>query len=166
MTNEKGLETLQVWQKALTFAAGICTEILPRLPQHENWSLAEQLRRAVQSIPANIAEGYGRYYYQDCVRFCYIARGSLEESFSHITLAQKLGYLDEETMMHLRTQITELRKMINGYIAFLKQSKRGESEPGSALTTHEALVPYDIGAASDDMQSADLDLTTPDHPID
>jgi len=51
----------------------------------------------VQSIPANIAEGYGRYYYQDNVRFCYIARGSLEETLSHLVLAHELNYISTNT---------------------------------------------------------------------
>ena len=75
-TDEKGLETLLIWQRSLEFAKLVCKEVLPQLPSQENWALANQLRRAVQSIPANIAEGYGRYYFQESVRFCYIARGS------------------------------------------------------------------------------------------
>src|SRR3972149_7934300 len=123
MTNDKGLETLQVWQKSLAFAIEVCKTILPKMPVQEKWSLIDQLRRSAQSIPANIAEGYGRFYFQESVRFCYIARGSLEETFSHLALARKLGYLDEETYKRLNDQIIELRRMINGYIAFLKESK-------------------------------------------
>jgi len=95
MTGDKGLETLQVWQKSLAFAVEVCKTILPQLPVQEKWSLADQLRRSVQSIPANIAEGYGRFYFQESVRFCYIARGSLEETFSHLTFAHNLSYFDE-----------------------------------------------------------------------
>ncbi len=78
-SEEKGLETLQVWQKSLAFSVGVCKNILPLIPAQEKWSLIDQLRRSVQSIPANIAEGYGRFYFQEGVRFCYVARGSLEE---------------------------------------------------------------------------------------
>ncbi len=78
MAEEKGLETLQVWQKAVTFAIKVQREILPLFPPEEKWAMAQQLRRSVQSIPGNIAEGYGRYYYQESIQFCYIARGSLE----------------------------------------------------------------------------------------
>ncbi len=131
MAGDKGLETLLVWQKSLAFTIEVCKTILPKLPVQEKWSLGDQLRRSAQSIPANIAEGYGRFYFQESIRFCYIARGSLEETFSHLTLAHKLDYLDDETYKQLNVQIIELRRMISGYIAFLKESKRGASEPGA-----------------------------------
>ena len=141
-TDEKGLETLLIWQRSLEFAKLVCKEVLPQLPSQENWALANQLRRAVQSIPANIAEGYGRYYFQESVRFCYIARGSLEETFSHLALAYKLEYLSDETHKNLTAEIQELRRMLNGYISFLKESKRGVSEPGSSVYIRESTTPY------------------------
>jgi four helix bundle protein len=77
--NIQGLETLEAWKKANEFALVIYREVLPKLPVEEKWNLDQQIRRAAQSVPANIAEGHGRFYYQDEVRFCYIARGSLTE---------------------------------------------------------------------------------------
>lgn len=127
----QGLQTLKVWQRVVSFAEDVCKDVLPSFPQDERWALTSQLRRSVQSVPANIAEGYGRYYYQDGIRYCYIARGSLEESFSHLVLAQRLGYISAETYSALEREINEIRQMINGYIRFLKQSKRGANDPGS-----------------------------------
>jgi four helix bundle protein len=141
-TQDKGLETLQVWQKAMAFAVKVCRQVLPSIPSQEKSSLVDQLRRSVQSIPANIAEGYGRFYYQESIHFCYIARGSLEETFSHITLAQQLHYLNDETFQSLASEIQEIRRMLNGYISFLKTSKRGASEPGASLAVHEEQVSY------------------------
>lgn len=74
----KSLETLNTWVKAKEFALRVYREILPLLPAEEKWSMAQQIRRSTNSVPANIAEGYGRFHYQDNIRFCYIARGSLE----------------------------------------------------------------------------------------
>ena len=68
-----GLEKLDVWCKAHDMAVRIHKEIRPLLPPEEKYALSQQLRRASQSIPANIAEGHGRFYFQDNVRFCYIA---------------------------------------------------------------------------------------------
>ncbi len=142
MADDKGLETLQIWQRALEFATKVCREITPSFPKEEKWALTNQTRRSAQSGPANIAEGYGRYYYQDNVRFCYIARGSLEETFSHLVLAKNLGYLSDQVFNNINTEIQELRRMLNGYIAFLKRSKRGENEPGANRSVREAEVPY------------------------
>ena len=75
----KGLERLETWKKSRDFALSVYKEVLPLLPLEEKWGLNQQIRRSAQSVPANIAEGYGRYYYQENVRFCYVARGSLEE---------------------------------------------------------------------------------------
>jgi four helix bundle protein len=140
-TIDTGLETLQVWQRSLGFAKLVCKDVLPQLPSQEKWTLVEQTRRSVQSIPANIAEGYGRYYFQESVRFCYIARGSLEETFSHLALAYKLEYLSDETYKSLTAEIQELRRMLNGYISFLKERKRGMGEPGAAIYVRESPAP-------------------------
>lgn len=147
-SEEKGIETLQVWQRSLEFARLVCKSILSQFPSQEKFALAEQLRRSVQSIPANIAEGYGRYYYQESVRFCYIARGSLEEASSQLTLAHKLEYLPEATYKSLKVEIMEIRRMLNGYIAFLKESKRGMSEPGSTVYIQESSSFYLEGSES------------------
>ena len=90
--------------------------------------MGKQLRRSSQSIPANIAEAFGRFYYQDGVRFCYIARGSLEETRSHIYLAQELGYVDHEMYVEFSQEIDVLRRMLSGYIAFLRRSRRKREE--------------------------------------
>ena len=66
-----------------------------RLPATERFELASQLRRSATSVPANIAEGNGRNYRGDQVRFLAIARGSLMELDTHLEVAQRAGYLDD-----------------------------------------------------------------------
>lgn len=85
------LDQLEVWKRARDFAVIIYKEVIPVLPTNEKYNLADQLRRAATSIPANIAEGHGRYHYLDNVRFCYMARGSLTEVQSHLSLTNSLG---------------------------------------------------------------------------
>jgi four helix bundle protein len=90
------LDKLEVWVRAKDFALVIYNEVVPHLPADEKWNLTQQLKRGTQSIPANIAEGHGRYHFLDNVRFCYMARGSLTEVQSHMTLAHELGYLSDD----------------------------------------------------------------------
>jgi four helix bundle protein len=135
--NVQGLETLEAWRRAKDLAVKVCKEILPFLPTEEKYALAQQIRRAVQSVPANIAEGHGRFYYQENVRFCYIARGSLLEMYSHLTVAHELGYLPGENYQGLKKQIEELVRIINGYIAYLKRARIGANEPGASHVVRE-----------------------------
>lgn len=131
-----GLANLQVWIKAMALMELIHKSFLPELPDDERWGLRNQLSRSSQSIPANIAEGFGRYYYQENIHFCYIARGSLEETYSHLIAARKLTYISEELFVKGESIVNDVRKLLNGYIEYLKKSKVGENEPGSPQTHH------------------------------
>ncbi len=140
----EGLEKLDVWCKARDFTLRIYREVLPLLPSEEKWGLSQQLRRSAQSIPANVAEGYGRFYYFDNVRFCYIARGSLEETLSHVVLVNELGLIPIEQYNSLKLEGKELTRLINGYIAYLKRSKQGANEPGAQHSVQESQSLYHI----------------------
>ena len=137
-----GLEKLDVWCKARDLAIRIHKEVLPLLPSEEKYSLSQQLRRSSQSIPANIAEGHGRFYFQDNVRFCYIARGSLEETLSHIVYAYKVDYVSELIYKSFALDGEILNRLMNGYIGFLKKSKQGANEPGANYTVRDLTVDY------------------------
>ena len=113
---ERGLESLVVWKKALQFAIYISQNVIVKFPPEEKFALSSQLRRSCQSISANIAEGYGRFYFQEGIRFAYIARGSLEETKNHIFYAHEMKYVPDEEFSLVNKQIEEIRKLINGYI--------------------------------------------------
>ena len=140
--NIQGLETLEAWKKARTFVLVVYKQVLPSLPAEEKWHLNQQIRRSAQSVSANLAEGHGRFYYQDNVRFCYIARGSLTETYTHLLLAHDLNYISDDLFNQLKSQIEELIRIINGYIAYLKHSKRGEKEPGANYVVKEDMTNY------------------------
>jgi four helix bundle protein len=136
------LDKLEVWARAIDFAVAIYREIVPHLPADEKWNLTQQLKRAAQSIPANIAEGHGRYHFLDDVRFCYIARGSLTEVQSHMALMYELGYLPGEIYKKMSAQAESIGRQLNNYIAYLKSSKQGEKETPAGYTIHEMSEPY------------------------
>jgi four helix bundle protein len=138
----QGLQKLEVWRRSKDFALRIYCEVLPSLPLEEKWNLNSQIRRSSLSISANIAEGYGRYYYQENVRFCYNARGSLAETLSHLVFAFDAKYISETLYKELSEEGDEIDRMLNGYIAYLKRSKQGSTEPGADRTIREFQEPY------------------------
>jgi four helix bundle protein len=153
----EGLNRLKVWVKAKEFAVAVYKKVLPLLPSEEKWNLNQQLRRSAISVPANIAEGYGRFYYQDNVRFCYNARGSLEEILSHLTVAHELNYISEVLYRELMNDGDEIDRMLNGYIAYLKKSKQGANEPGANYHPNEE-SPSKTSESSED-------LSEPEDPV-
>lgn len=144
------LDKLDVWVRAKDFAVLIYKEVIPCLPSDEKWNLSSQFKRAAQSVPANIAEGHGRYHYLDNVRFCYYARGSLTEVQSHMALAHEFGYLPDETYCRLTSQAESIGKQLNNYIAYLKRSKQGEKDFPAGYTVREEPVEYRIEPIEED----------------
>ena len=78
------------------------------------------------------------------MRFCYIARGSLEETLSHIVYAYEVNYLSETLYKNFVVDGENLNRLINGYIGFLKKSKQGANEPGANYTVRETPADYTI----------------------
>ncbi len=139
----EGLNRMEVYKVSQELAAFIYQQVLLVLPPEEKYGLTSQIRRAAASVPANIAEGYGRYYYQETIRFCYLARGSLMELSSHFDLAHAQGYISNEINEKLDVMMNSVLRLIHGYIKYLKQSKRGWNEPG-ASSISEAIVGYSL----------------------
>lgn len=133
----EGLNRLEVYRVAQELAKFVYASVLEKLPAEEKWGLNSQIRRASASIPANIAEGYGRYYYQENIRFCYLARGSLMELSSHLDLAFSQEYIPKEMKTNMDETMAQLLRLIHGYIKYLKQSKRGWNEPGAQKISEE-----------------------------
>lgn len=79
--------------------------------------------RASRSITANIAEGYGRYHYQDNIRFCRQSRGSLLELLDHLEVALECGYVTPEERAKVNQSGEQLLALLNGYIKFLSTKK-------------------------------------------
>ena len=146
------LDKLEVWVRAKDFALAVYKGVVPHLPADEKWNLTQQLKRAAQSIPANIAEGHGRFHFLDNVRFCYIARGSLTEIQSHMALAHDLGYLSDEIYNRMTTHAESIGKQLNNYIAYLKRSKQGEKEFPAGYTVREESERYVLDNPGEDNQ--------------
>ena len=107
----KSYEELIAWQKAMLLAKMVYG-VQKQLPKEETYGLGDQIRRAVVSIPSNIAEGFGRESQNEFQHFLSIARGSLFEVKTQLQLADSLGYLhiDADTL----SLIDEVGKLLNG----------------------------------------------------
>jgi len=146
---EQNFETLKVWQKTHAFMLDIHEHLLPLFPKEEKYGLADQIRRSSKSVGANIAEGNGRFYYMDNVRFCYQARGSLDETINHLKVALDLEYCQKGLYDQFREKAEEIRRMLNGYITWLKTQKTGAKEPGASIYVREESEEYIVHPADE-----------------
>lgn len=78
MSEIKSFEDLHCWQVGRELRNEVKV-LIKRFPDHEKYELVSQMRRASRSVTHNIAEGYGRFHYQENIQFCRISRGSLHE---------------------------------------------------------------------------------------
>jgi four helix bundle protein len=108
---------LDVWKKSKELAI-IILQVAETLPQIENFALGFQIRKSAISIPSNIAEGCGRNSTKDTLQFLYIARGSLYEIETQIILCFEMNYINEPKHNEILSQITECKKLLNGFINY------------------------------------------------
>ena len=87
--------------------------------------MLDQIIRSSRSITANIAEGHGRFHYQENIQYCRIARGSLEETLEHLILAYDEQFINKEEFLNLKMQYDRCLLLLNKYIAYLLRAKRG-----------------------------------------
>lgn len=111
----KNYRELIVWQEGIKLAKFVY-KLTEKFPRQETYALADQDRRAVVSVPSNIAEGQARKAPGDFRRFLHIALGSLAEVDTQLILAQEFGYLNKEDTKMLDDQIQRLRKKIYALI--------------------------------------------------
>ncbi len=110
---------LKVWRKGHELVLAIY-RATSRFPSDELYGLRSQMRRCVVSIPANIAEGFGRGSNADFVRFLHMAAGSASELEYFSLLAHDLTFIAAETYKHLTSEVTEIKRMLTGLIQKLK----------------------------------------------
>ncbi len=117
-------EDLEVWKKAREVRLFV-QNMVKKFPTEEKYALANQIRRSSRSITNNIAEGYGRFFYQENIQFCRISRGSLSETLDHIIVAFDEEYILESELAEYRALHDDCLKLLNGYINYLQKVKSG-----------------------------------------
>jgi four helix bundle protein len=121
----KNYKELIVWQESYQLCLEIY-RITKDFPKEERFGLTSQIRRAVVSVPSNIAEGYGRKTTREYIHALYVAYGSNCELETQVLLSRDLGYITAEDMKRLQEGIGEVERMLKALIKSLekKLSKR------------------------------------------
>ena len=106
-------ERLNAWQEARKLVLNVY-QLLEKFPKTENYALCDQLRRAVVSVPSNIAEGMGRLAIKEQIHFLEIAYASLMEVYCQLQIAVDLGYITPEDLQIVKRKIFTTSKLISG----------------------------------------------------
>lgn len=118
----KTFEELDCWKKANVLRINLSV-LVKSFPSEEKYRLIDQIIRASRSVTANIAEGYGRFHYQEYIQFCRQSRGSLYELIDHLLVATDEKYISVDQLNDARQQISDCLAVLNGFINYLKKAK-------------------------------------------
>jgi four helix bundle protein len=113
---------LEVWEHCRQIRLKIWA-MCKVLPRNEIHRLSDQVIRASRSATANIAEGYGRFHYQENIQFCRQARGSLYELIDHLTVTEDCKYMEQDNSAAIIEEVKSAIIVLNGYIRYLKKRK-------------------------------------------
>ncbi|NRB75097.1 MAG: four helix bundle protein [Verrucomicrobiales bacterium] len=119
------VEDLEIYQEAMRIGEEIWGQV-SRWDFFAKDTVGKQLVRCTDSIAANISEGYGRYHYAENRKFCFYARGSLEETITFIKKSASRDLIPAELAQELETKLITLRKRLNAYIRTLGPAPRDQ----------------------------------------
>jgi four helix bundle protein len=112
-------QDLRVWKEAMDIAE-LCYRLTKGFPKEEAYGMTSQIRRAAVSIPANIAEGYGRGRRNEYVQFLRIAQGSLKELETHLILVKRVELAPAEAIDYILKRCDEIGKPLRSLIHTLQ----------------------------------------------
>ncbi len=110
---EYSFQKHKVWQESKKLVVDVYN-LLDNFPQFEKYALCDQIRRAIVSVPSNIAEGSGRKSLKEQIHFLEISYGSLMEAYNQLLIAVDLTYISKESVEAIKLSIDGVAKMING----------------------------------------------------
>ena len=123
----KDFTDLEVWKAAREMRRQIYP-LAKRLPEFEKFGLAAQLRRAAVSVTANLAEGCGRFGYQENVQFCRQSRGSIYELRDHVITCVDEDFIGKDEGTRMDAMLQRVAMLLNGYLRATLARKRSESK--------------------------------------
>jgi len=122
MPKPQTIKDLKIWSKSMDLVVS-CYRVSTILPPTEKFGLVSQIRRAATAVPANIAEGFGRWSPRDFCRFLTIAGGSLRELETHLCVAERLDYIQPVRLKPVLDELEEVLKMIYAMIAKIRSTQ-------------------------------------------
>ena len=118
----KNFTELNVYKES-RLLRNLISDFTKKFPSEEKYRLIDQLLRSSRSVTANIAEGHGRFHFQENIQYCRQSRGSLYEILDHMTVALDEEYINQEALHKTKLQVDKCIGLINGYINYLKRRK-------------------------------------------
>ena len=113
-------KNLEIWQEAQVLALEVY-KIVSKFPGEEKFCLGDQIRRSGISVAANIAESFGRYHIKDKIQLLIVARGSIYETRSHLSIALGLKYIKDKDFKDIDNRYEVLSKRLNAFINSIKK---------------------------------------------
>ncbi|MGH9863259.1 MAG: four helix bundle protein [Candidatus Acidiferrales bacterium] len=133
----RSFEELEVWQVAHALALRVY-QVTARFPREEQFGLTSQLRRASSSVPANIAEGFGRRTTKELLRSLRVANGEVEEIRYFCLLSRDLGYVSRDESNQLNAMCASISKLLSAL-------GRSLANLGARVTSHQSPVTQKAG---------------------
>jgi four helix bundle protein len=107
----KSFKDLEIWRRSIAMVERVYL-LTKEFPKEELYGLTGQLRRSAVSIPSNVAEGFARNYKKEYKQFLYVALGSCAELTTQITIAAKLGYVEDNVAESFLDELDQISRMI------------------------------------------------------
>ena len=120
-------ENMKAWQEARKLVVEVY-HLLDDFPKFENYALCDQIRRAIVSVPSNLAEGSGRISVKEQLHFYEISYGSLMEAYNQLIIAADLKYIGDNNLKELEPQIDVVARMLNGLRSSLMKKLNDNSK--------------------------------------
>ncbi len=119
-------QELEVWKSCRDLRVMVWN-MVKTLPSEEKYRLTDQMIRSSRSVTTQIAEGFGRFHFQENIQYCRVSRGSLYELIDHLTVALDSKYIDDKVFNEIYEKISHCLKLLNGYINYLIKAKEKSS---------------------------------------
>ena len=128
----KSFRDLDAWRVAMDLALSVYS-IAAKLPAHERFEMASQMRRAALSVPSNIAEGFSTKLRRRSRHHVRISLGSVAELVTCLELGRRLGYWDPVTVAQMNKDLDRVGQLLSGVLRGIKRQEAAEAGTGLAL---------------------------------